>query len=122
MKLLEPTQYKFIEDALFNYNKLADSSVIMIAIKRALKYFEGTQHETMMREFYFKAKLTKEKFRAITFFRSVCRDFLAVEESNGYVIRREIIYKIAMECLALDAFSTETVIEEYYEDGFIRIS
>lgn len=113
MRLLHDWQYKYIEKSLFNYNNLANSQLITeqrmkLAIDEVLNYFEGTGHEIMMREYYFKADSYRRQYTNAGHYRHICLDLLFTEESNGYVIRREIVYKVAMICYELGVFRSDT--------------
>lgn len=109
MRILENWQYKYIEKCLFNYKHLVNSQLeterkIVMAIKEALNYFNNTQHESMMRYFYFDRQKYASKYTVTGHFNWVCREKVCTEEPNGYVIRREIIYRIAMNCFQLGLF------------------
>ena len=114
MRLLENWQYKYIEKSLFGYKQLQESNLesekkILLAINSSLEYFKDTPHETMMREFYFNRHKFVNRFTVTGYFRYVCQELICTEEPNGYVIRREIIYKIAMMCFELHLFKSKSL-------------
>ena len=107
MRIVENWQYKYIEKCLFNYanitdTKLATEANMVKAINGALKFFKGTSHETMMKEFYFKADYYRKKLSNSEHYQMVCEEMLHTELSNGWVMRREIVYRVAMNCYALN--------------------
>ena len=109
MKILENWQYKYIEKCLFNYNSLLNSNLetekrMLAAINNAIKFFRGTLHKTMINEYYISVNKYKRKYSRAGHYKYVCLDLLHIEEPTGYVIRREIIYKIAMNCYYLGIF------------------
>lgn len=112
MRILENWQYKYIEKCLFNYKQLVNSTLetekkMVLAINEARNYFKDTLHEAMMEEFYFNRNKYSKKYTVTGHFRYVCTELLCTEEPNGYVIRREIIYRIAMVCFELHIFKTK---------------
>lgn len=112
MRLISDWQYKYIEKSLFNYYDIQNSTLeteqkMVKAINRALTFFTGTSHEIMMKEFYFnRDEYCKTHYKA-KHYNHVCLDLLYTEESNGFVIRREIVYRIAMMCYEIGLFKTE---------------
>lgn len=112
MRLVENWQYKYIEKSLFNYYELLNSTLeteqLMVkAINKALQFFKGTSHEVMIKEFYFnRDEYCKTHYKS-KHYNHVCLDLLYTEESNGFVIRREIVYRVAMMCYELGLFRTE---------------
>lgn len=105
MRLINYDHYKYIEYSLYNYHALSNNLVTEMlmkqAIDNALTFFKGELHEIMIREFYFKRNESKKRFTNVGHYAHVCRELLGTEEANGYVIRREIVYRIAMECCSL---------------------
>lgn len=94
MRALSNAKYSFIEKSLFQY---PDTSTDMKrVIEHTLQYFKGSSAEIMMREFYFKA--TKRNRSLLGWHRKICMEKLFVTEPHGYVIRKEIVYHIAMVC------------------------
>jgi hypothetical protein len=111
MRILNDWQYRYIEKSLFGYNELQNSELetekrMLAAIEEALCYFSGSSHEIMMREFYFKRSVYCKTYTNAGHYRYVCFELLHTEESNGYVIKREIIYKVAMFCYELGVFKS----------------
>ena len=111
LRLIDNWQYKYIEKSLFNFYKIANSSLeteqLMVkAISKALKFFEGTSHEIMMREYYFNRDEYCKKHYKAKHYNHVCLELLYTEESNGFVIRREIVYRVAMMCYELGLFKS----------------
>lgn len=109
MRILENWQYKYIEKSLFNYNSLINSNLeteqkMVKAINETIKFFKGTIHETMINEYYIKRDIYKKKYSSSGHYRHVCTNLIHLEESSGYVVRREIIYKTAMHCYSLGIF------------------
>ena len=103
MRIIDDWQYKFIERCLYNHAELKTSELITemqmaVAIAEAQCFFKGKHHETMMEEFYFKADDYRKTMTGAEHFRFVCEKILFTEEPNGYVIRREIVYRVAMNC------------------------
>lgn len=113
MRIIADWQYRYIERCLYAFEQLKHSElltemVMVEAIESALTYFAGTSHEVMMRSFYFEAKKHRARFTNAGHYRWVCESLLHTEEPNGYVIRREIVYRIAMNCYALKLFQMLT--------------
>lgn len=103
MIILENWQYRYVEKCLYSYNKIKDSELdtekkIVSSIEAALEFFKDSPHEKMMREFYFKADKYRRKFTVSGHHNHVCLRYVYTEPANGFVIRREIIYKVAMYC------------------------
>jgi hypothetical protein len=111
MRLIERWQYKYIEKCLYEYPKLCsadtltDTEVKMVmTVKQAIKFFEGTTHIIMLEEYYFNADKYRKKLTTTGHYRHICNDVLHTDESNGYIMKREIIYRVAMNCYALRVF------------------
>lgn len=109
MRIIEAWQYRYIEKCLYDFNTLCksnlDTEVLMCqAIGEAINFFKDTGHGIMMEEFYFAADKHRKKLTHAAHFIWVCEDLLYTEKPNGYVIRREIIYRVAMNCYALGIF------------------
>lgn len=116
MRLLEDWQHKYIEKCLFNYNKLVNSpddtdKQMVSAIQAALRYFKDQPHEIMMHEYYFNRTKYLRLYSPTRHYRYVCTELVYITEPQGYVLRREIIYRIAMVCFELHLFKSnlETV-------------
>lgn len=112
MKILSNGQYKYIEGCLFNYTPIISSKdetelKIFRAINETISYFKNTSHEIMMREYYFNAKIHLKKYTKAGHYTHVCLDLIHTEEPNGYVIRREIVYRVAMMFYALGIFTVK---------------
>lgn len=115
MRILRAWQYKYIERCLYDYKRLQeqlDQGVlvdtelkVLQAIEDALDFFDGTLHEKMMREFYFNADFHREEMTNNEHYKWVCEVVLHTEQPNGYVVRREIVYRVAMNCFRLQLFS-----------------
>lgn len=117
MRILEEWQYKYIEKCLYNYYKIQKSELatergVVSAIEHALDFFKGSAHELMMKEFYFQADTHRRLMTMAGHYSWVCREVLFMEEPNGYVIRREIVYKVAMNCYALNVFQISPKLEK----------
>ena len=111
MRLIHDWQYKMIEKSLYNYENLdiskpTDASM-KFAIESTLHFFKGSMHETMLKEFYFEAAKHRKKYTNVGHYAHVCINLLNITEPNGYVVRREIIYRIAMICFALGLFKVK---------------
>lgn len=109
MRIIDEWQYRYIEKCLYGYEKLKTSTLqteqaMAVAIEKALEFFQGQPHEIMMIEFYFKANKHRKTLTNSGHYRWVCQEQLFLEEPSGYVIRREIIYKVAMFCYGLHIF------------------
>lgn len=111
MTLIEKWQYKYIEKCLYDYESLCSNGLItdteikmVCAIKKALKFFEGTSHEVFIQEYYFNAGKYRKKYTKAGHYRYICNELLHTDESNGYIIKREIIYKVAMYCFSFQVF------------------
>lgn len=109
MRLIEKWQFQFIEKSLYNYYKLQTSILptnqdMLQAIDAAILFFTGCPHNIMIHEFYFKANRLKQEGQKKGYYKSVCNNILHTEPSNGFIIRREIIYRIAMNCFASGLF------------------
>lgn len=115
MRLIRSWQYKYIERCLYDYKNLqqkleqgllVDTELkVLTAIDEALDFFADTLHEKMMREYYFNADVYREEMNNNEHYKWVCEVVLHTEQPNGYVIRREIVYRIAMSCFRLQLFS-----------------
>ena len=107
MRLLHTWQYKYIESCLYGYSMLKDSMdterSMKMAIDNTLSFFEGTSYGKIMTDFYFSYCTRTHKVKKSLYFRRVCID-LAIEESTGYAMRREIIYKVAMYCYQMQVY------------------
>ncbi len=107
MRLLHTWQYKYIESCLYGYDRLKESieteRSMKIAIDQTLCFFEGTSYGKIITDFYFAYSMSVHKIKRSLYFRRVCID-LAIEESTGYAMRREIIYKVAMYCYQMDIY------------------
>lgn len=77
---------------------------MVVAINEAVTFFKNTSHEIMLREYYFNAKKHLVKYTKAGHYTHVCLDLIHTEEPNGYVMRREIVYRVAMMCYALGVF------------------
>ncbi len=109
MRIIDNWQYRYIEKSLYDYYKLADSKLdtekkMKKAIEAALAFFHGTSHEVMMRKFYFEADNQKRKYTNAGHFNACCNK-LHIEGQTGYLMRREIIYRVCMGCYAEDIFT-----------------
>ena len=113
MRIIDNWQYRYIEKCLFNYNQISESKLdteirMKKAIDAAMDFFKDTCHATMLKEFYFEADQYRKTMSNAGHFQWICEKLLHTEEPNGYVIRREIIYKVAMNCYALNLFQINT--------------
>lgn len=109
MRILHSWQYRYIERCLYGYSGILDSKLeteqqMVRAISLAEEFFKGTSYGTMLEEYYFKADEYRKTLTPAGHYNHVCEEFLCMERSNGYVIRREIIYKVAMYCYAVGLF------------------
>lgn len=117
MRIIQDWQYRYIEKCLYNYEQLVHSKLetemkMRNAIDIAIQFFKGTQHEKMIRDFYFHANEERKKYISLSFFyQKVCIESLFTEPTTGYVIRREIIYRIAMNCYAMGVFQMHVHID-----------
>lgn len=109
MKIIENWQYRYIEKSLYNYDKLNTHLVtekhMKQAIDNAMCFFKGTPHIIMIYEYYINMNSNIKKQTKTQYFKKICEDKVFTAVENGYVIRREIIYKIAMNCYALQLFN-----------------
>lgn len=115
MKLLKSWQYKYIEGCLYKFKELenqlslgtlAGNELKMLeAIQQSKEFFKDTLHEKMMQEYYFNANFYREEMTNNEHYSWVCKSILHMEQPNGYVIRREIVYRVAMFCYKLQLFS-----------------
>lgn len=115
MRILKSWQYKYIERCLYEYQQLQEklnSGLLMDtelkvtqAIDDALVFFADTLHEKMMKEFYFNSDFHRMEMTGTEHYKWVCEVVLHTEQPNGYVIRREIVYRVAMNCYRLQVFS-----------------
>ena len=115
MKLLRQWQYKYIERCLYDYRRLQEKlssgaivdteAKIIMSIERALEFFKGTMHEQMMREYYFNVDHYRSYLSNQGHYSWVCESVLHTEQPNGYVIRREIVYKVAMNAYLFGLFT-----------------
>lgn len=107
MKLLATWQYRYAECCLYGYQTLKDSieteQRMKKAIDKTLFFFKGTLHEQFIVKFYFQYYAEKNKWKRSIFFRKTCKQ-LHIEEATGYVMRREIIYRVAMYCYQLQIY------------------
>ena len=116
MRLLEEWQYKFVENSLKNYYKLKTSTTetdvnVCAAIERALEYFKDTQHETIMYEYYFNHLDYEKKYTPFGHHIKVFEDIVGRTTANGYFVRREIMYKVAMYLYANGVFKFSDTVQ-----------
>lgn len=109
MRILEEWQYKFIENSLKNYYELKKHDTetdkkVCHAIERALQFFKDTQHEMIMYEFYFNHNKYKKNYTPLGHHIKVFEDLAGRTSANGYFVRREIMYKVAMYLYSLGVF------------------
>lgn len=112
MRLLEEWQYKFVENSLRDYYKLKESKTetdmkVCQAIERALQFFVDTQHEMIMCEFYFNHEKYEKRYTPLGHHIKVFEDIAGRTTANGYVVRREIMYKVAMYLYSNGVFKFE---------------
>jgi len=112
VRLLEEWQYKFVESSLRNYYKLKESTTetdikVCQAIERTLGFFRDTQHEMIMCEFYFDHEKYEKRYTPLGHHMKVFEDIAGRTTSNGYFVRREIMYKVAMYLYAYGVFKVE---------------
>lgn len=112
MRIIDNWQYRYIEKCLYNYNDIEKSELeterkMKIAIDNTLEFFKDNPHEIMMIKFYFKADKYRKEMSGKQHYKWICNNILFTRESNGFVIRREIIYRVAMNCYALGLFKME---------------
>lgn len=110
MRIIESWQYRFIEKSLYDYEKISRSGkqtdiLMSFAIELAFDFFEDTDHEIIMKEFYFKADEYRETMGKVEHLNYVCENILYLHNTQGHTFRQEIINKIAMNCYALGVFS-----------------
>ena len=108
MRIIENWQFKFIEKSMYTYHAKAQSGkptdvLMVIAIDNALEFFKGEPHEKLMTDFYFMVN-GKNKADRNAVFRRVCDKFY-ISEPTGWNHRREIIYRVAMNCYDLGLFN-----------------
>lgn len=116
MRLLEEWQYKFVENCLQNYFTLKEENTetsrkVCDAIERALQYFKDTQHEMIMYEFYFNYNNYEKKYTTFGHHIKVFEDIAGRTAANGYFVRREIMYKVAMYLYANGVFKFDDMPE-----------
>lgn len=105
MRLIDNWQYRYIEKCLYAYHEMELSSLptdirMVEAIGQALTYFKGTDHEKMLEDFYFIAHTRSKHHTVNKFFLDMCeKNFIS--NNIGYSIRREIVYRVSMNCYAL---------------------
>ena len=109
MRLLEEWQYKFVENSLRNYHTLKQSNTetdikVCQAIERTLQYFKDTQHEFIMHEYYFNHENYEKRYTSFGHHIKVFEDLAGRTAANGYFVRREIMYKVAMYLYSNDVF------------------
>lgn len=114
MRLLQDWQYKYIEKCLFGYKKLLNTKLdtekgMLAAINYVLEYFKGQPHEIMIKEYYFGRDKYLKRYTPAGHYRYVCYNKVFLTEPQGYVIRREIVYRIAMVCFELHIFKTGAI-------------
>lgn len=108
MRIVHDWQYRYIEKCLYQYNQLGELETevkMRQAIDHARLFFAGTPPDLMITEYYFKAHTKKKHATLSSFYATVCHESLFIEQPSGYLIRREIIYRVAMNCYALGLFS-----------------
>ena len=109
MRILHNWQYRYIERCLYGYQGILDSNLdteqqMAKAITLSKDFFKDTTYGVMLEEYYFNADIYRKKYTPAGHYSYVCEDLLCMEKSNGYAIRREIIYRVAMYCYALGLF------------------
>jgi hypothetical protein len=115
VRILRSWQYKYIERCLYDYKRLnkqldegtlVDTELkVLQAIEEAVDFFSDTLHEKMMKEYYFNADVYRDEMSNNEHYKWVCEVVIHTEQPNGYVIRREIVYRVAMNCYRLQLFS-----------------
>lgn len=109
MRILHNWQYRYIERCLYGYrgilgSQLATEQIMVKAISLAEEFFKDTDYGVMLVEYYFNSDTHRKHLSAAGHYKYVCEDLLCMERSNGYVIRREIVYRVAMYCYGLGLF------------------
>jgi hypothetical protein len=110
MRLLEEWQYKYVENSLRNYYQLKKSTAetdvkVCDAIEKALQFFVDTQHEMIMYEYYFNHEKYEKRYTPLGHHMKVFEDIAGRTSANGYVVRREIVYKVTMYLYANGIFN-----------------
>ena len=94
--LLSMEQDNAVCTAIKNYCTLKDNDIMKKAIDEALKFFTGSPlHIKIFNEVLSNPRGNKVRF---------CMDNY-ISEPQFYIYRREIVWRIAMVCYALDIFS-----------------
>lgn len=103
--VIEEWQKRYIESGLFSYHKIMDSTLLgdkmMIdAIDKAEKFFDrqtegGDLKVAFIEEFYKKYPEYKGKRKKCVHHNVVCQS-LGIEQAAGYVIRNEIVLRVAL--------------------------
>ena len=126
MRIIHKGHYKFILDSLFGYNKLNltlptnraikqaidNAAAFFMAVNKSTGEVQGEMHKTMLDEYYINNEQYRKTRTNPGHFSFVCSDILGIEEIYGYVIRKEIIYRVAMEMFALGAMDINSTSDE----------
>ena len=115
MRLLEEWQYKFVEDSLRDYERLKENKTetsikVCQAIERALAFFKDTHHEIVMYEFYFNHEKYEKKYTPLGHHIKVFEDIVGRTSANGFFVRREIVYKVAMYLYSNGVFKFDSYV------------
>lgn len=101
--ILEDNERKYIESGLYHFDELKESTLIgdqmlCTAILRAKKFFQKKDmqlHLGFIREFYGQYHNLPQKMKKGLYHNLVCSN-LGIQQSAGYVIRDDIIERIAL--------------------------
>lgn len=115
MKLLNNTEYRFVEKMLRNSYMYSPTSKLNVIIQELFSFFDNQQYTDFISIFYIERYMYKNRYannRAL--FQFLSRK-LAIPESTLYLMRREIVYKSAMLFYKHSLYCEEDNIDEYSE-------
>ena len=101
MRLLTKNEYKQIENLLYEYGQNKDDKKYTECMKNAFKeieeFFENSPpHLYFLHTYYFDRYKYKNRYpNNASLLKKICKD-LYIEQPTGYIIKRELIYKIAI--------------------------
>lgn len=96
MRLLPKSEYKKIENILYNSENIDDIN-IQNSLAELNAFFENSLwHKYFLEKYYYSRYQYKNRFaKNSDFFKYICTE-LYIEEPTLYIVKREILYKAAM--------------------------
>lgn len=114
--VIDEWQKKYIEAGLFNFETIKNSTLtgdqLMVrAIRKARKFFlnqeqAGDLQVSFIDKFYLKYEQVKHRYKKGIFHKIVCQE-LGIEQAAGYVVRNEIVLRVALVASSLGLMKFE---------------